>query len=294
MPSNEGFVPMPDGVRLFYQITGGGPEIIFPNGLCYADDFAPLRNEFTLISYDLRNRGRSDSSGGDINSDVEDLEAIRRHFGIERMNLIGHSYIGLLVALYAARFPDNANRVVQIGPMEPEPGTQYPPHLMNADGVMQQVFAKLAPLYAEAATADPVELCRKFWSILGPLYVVNPADAARIAWGRCELSNERTFMQHFQSTILPSIQKLKIGEELRHLKARVLTIHGRKDRSAPYGGGRQWAMMLPDARLVTIADAAHAPWIEAPDMVFDAIRTFFAGSWPETAEAVTALNPAAP
>src|SRR5437667_10930358 len=39
-----------------------------------------------------------------------------------------------------------------------------------------------------------------------------------------------------------------------------LTVHGTKDRSSPYGGGREWALMLPNARLLTIENVAHAPW----------------------------------
>jgi hypothetical protein len=106
---------------------------------------------------------------------------------------------------------------------------------------MQEVFSELAPLRAETASADPVEFCRKAWSILGRLYVVNAADSSRIAWGRCELPNERNFLQYWQANILPSIQKLRIVEDLARVKARVLTIHGRRDRNAPYGGGRQCA-----------------------------------------------------
>jgi hypothetical protein len=45
-------------------------------------------------------------------------------------------------------------------------------------------------------------------------------------------------------------------------------------------------MMLPEARLVTVEGAAHAPWIEAPEKVFAAVRSFFDGSWPEGAEKV--------
>ena len=37
----------------------------------------------------------------------------------------------------------------------------------------------------------------------------------------------------------------------------VLTIHGRKDRNAPYGAGREWASLLPNARLLTLDRAAH-------------------------------------
>jgi hypothetical protein len=41
---------------------------------------------------------------------------------------------------------------------------------------------------------------------------------------------------------------------------------------------------------VTIEDAAHAPWIEAPERVFGAIGTFLDGSWPEGSEKVESLE----
>ena len=63
-----------------------------------------------------------------------------------------------------------------------------------------------------------------------------------------------------------------------------------RDRSAPYGGGREWAMMLPDARLVSIENAGHAPWVENPELVFGWIRTFLDGEWPEAAEKVTSIG----
>jgi pimeloyl-ACP methyl ester carboxylesterase len=188
------------------------------------------------------------------------------------------------------KYPGHVNRVVQIGPMEPAAGKQYPAHLTFNDGLLPQVFGKLAQLQRDRTTEDDVEFCRKAWSILGAIYVANPADAGRIAWGRCDLPNERNFMKHWTEKILPSIQSLRIPEEASMVKSPVLTIHGTKDRNAPYGGGREWAMMLPDGRLVTIEGAAHAPWIEAPEKVFGAIRTFLDGEWPEEAEKVESLE----
>lgn len=48
--------------------------------------------------------------------------------------------------------------------------------------------------------------------------------------------------------------------------------------------------MLPDARLVTVENAAHVPWIEDPDRVFGSIKEFFDGDWPETAEKVESVD----
>ena len=92
--------------------------------------------------------------------------------------------------------------------------------------------------------------------------------------------------------LVPSIQKLQFpAEETANVKTQVLVVHGDKDRNAAYGGGRDWALLWPDARLVTVENAAHAPWIEAPEVVFGSIHTFLDGEWPETARKVTALDP---
>jgi hypothetical protein len=38
---------------------------------------------------------------------------------------------------------------------------------------------------------------------------------------------------------------------------------------------------------VTVENAGHAPWIEAPELVFGSIKAFLHGAWPEAAEQVT-------
>ncbi len=67
---------------------------------------------------------------------------------------------------------------------------------------------------------------------------------------------------------------------MKDIKVPVLTIHGDKDRNAPYAGGVEWAKTLPDARLVTVKGAAHAAWLDDPVTVFASIRHFVRGEWP--------------
>ena len=66
----------------------------------------------------------------------------------------------------------------------------------------------------------------------------------------------------------------------------VLTIHGTRDRNAAYGAGREWAQLLPNARLLTVKDAAHFPWVDDPKLVFDSINVFLSGRFPKQAEKV--------
>jgi proline iminopeptidase len=299
MSRSETYVTTDEGVRLFVETRGDGPQpVIVPNGIYLIDDFAPLIPGRTLIFYDPRNRGRSDrvedvsTVARGVLQDVSDLDAVRRSFGIAKASLIGHSYVGFLVALYARAYPDAVERVVQMGPMEPHPGKIYPAHLTCADDTSRDVFRRLGELQPERASLDPAEFCRRAWAILRFLYVVDPADADLIRWGRCDLPNERGFMKYWTEVVLPSIRNLEpIEERAAKVEAPVLIIHGTKDRSAPYGGGREWALLLPNARLVTVDDAGHAPWIEAPAMVFGAMAAFLDGRWPETASKIESLEP---
>jgi pimeloyl-ACP methyl ester carboxylesterase len=298
MPAREGSVTTQDGVRLFFEALGNGPQLVLiPNGFHLREDFERLATGRTLVFYDVRNRGRSDhvSDGAQlargIHNDVDDLDTVRRHFGTARAAVIGHSYLGLTVAVYAMKYAAHVERVVQISPLQPRHGTQYPAHLAHADGVLRDVCTALAQLEKERQSTDPEAFCRKFWSVLRAIYVTSPADAEKIRWGRCHLPNERGFMKYWLESLMPSIQGLELtAQEVAQAQAPILTLHGTKDRSAPYGGGREWALMLPSARLLSVVDAGHAPWIEAPELVLGAIETFLNGAWPEESRKVASLE----
>lgn len=263
------------------------------------DDFKYLADERTVISYDLRNRGRSDAViepsrlKRGVHHDVEDLETIRRHFNVDLIDVIGHSYVGMVVMLYAMKHADHVNRVVPIGPTPPDATKQYPAHLTGADATMAEVTAKMAALENERPGEDPKEFGRKMWNVIRMLFVADPADVDKINWSVADLPNESlvNVMKHFNENLLPSMLSLRLTEDdFASAKMPVLIVHGVRDRNAPYGGGREWALALPNARLLTIENAAHLPWIESADKVFGSVRTFLDGGWPADAEQVKSLT----
>jgi proline iminopeptidase len=298
MTTTDAYVTTEGGVRLFVQKLGNSPNaVLLPNRIYLFDAFKAFADTHTLIFCDPRNRGRSDQINDPsqlergIHHDVSDLDAIRRHFGFARVDLIGHSYTAVTVVLYAMTYPDHVGRVVQIGSMGPEYAKVYPEHLTNEDATLGRVLARLGELQEGRHLYGTKEYCRKFWAALRELYVFDPADANKLPWEPCDFPNELNFMKPWTEHVLPSIQKLNLtAEQISAVKAPVLVIHGRKDRSGSYGGGRDWALRLPDARLVTVENAAHVPWIEAPERVFGAVETFLGGAWPETAEKVEVLD----
>ena len=87
----------------------------------------------------MRNRGRSsrveDGALLTIQKDVEDLEAVRRHFKVEKFVPVGYSYLGFMVVLYAMAHQDRVERLVQLGPVPRKFGTEYPASLHHRDSV---------------------------------------------------------------------------------------------------------------------------------------------------------------
>jgi len=303
MERREGWVTTGGGPRLFCEeLSAGGGDaatLVVSNGWYLLDELTPLAAKRRIVAYDPRHRGRSDAVedaaelARGVHADVDDLERVRRHFDIEHFDLLGHSYIGMTVGLYAMKHGARVRRLVQLAPMEPFPGKEYSPQQTGstADSVLREVLARIGELQAASEPSDPIERCRGIWQQLRRIYVTDPADAHRADWGRCELPNERRFMRYWMGQLLPSLRALALSREaLAAVRAPVLIVHGTRDRSAPYGGAREWAMLLPEARLVTAEGAGHAPWIEAPELVRSAIASFLDGEWPATAEQVGSLE----
>ena len=129
------------------------------------------------------------------------------------------------------------------------------------------------------AESSPREFCEADAKVFRYVLIGNPAHASRIK-SNCDLPNEWPVNteKHFQQ-LFASINALNITD-LSKITMPALVIHGTKDRNAPYGSGREWAMSLPDARLVTIDGAAHVSWADDPILVFGSIREFLRGNWP--------------
>jgi len=184
-----GYVTSRDGIRLYYAKVGSGSETaIIPGRLFTFPDFQRLAKGRTLIFYDMRNRGLSDAvidlSKISLQHDTDDLEAVRVHFGIETPNLIGFSYLGKIVVLYATQHPNHVNRIVQIGPVARKFGTKFPEALTagDEDKVPDPAEIKrMETLHTNGfAKSHPKEFCEMEWRVEQQRMVGDPVNAGRI------------------------------------------------------------------------------------------------------------------
>jgi proline iminopeptidase len=302
--SSDTTIVTPDSTRLYVRRVGSGPEVVIvPGGLFFGRELDTLSVGRTLVLYDMRNRGRSapvrDSTRISIQHDVADLETVRRSMGSERVALIGYSYLGLMVMLYAVDHPERVTRVAQIGPVPLSVNSTFPPHLTAASHparVDSTAASELRRWREEGLDRTrPREFCELTWSVNRFGLVGDPGHVERLGPGPCEMPNEwpvnltRHLSLHFAT-----VQRFTVDQpRLTKLSIPVLTVHGTHDRNAPYGGGREWARTLRNARLLTVPGAAHRSWVDAPETVLPALEKFFTGEWPAGVERVGVVDPRA-
>jgi proline iminopeptidase len=302
----EGFVTADDGIRLYYRVVGDGPgTVVIPGRLFLFHALQRLAPGRRLIFYDTRGRGKSDPVNDPrretILDDVRDLEAVRRHFGAPRISLIGYSYMGLLVALYAKDYSQHVERVVQMGPVPFRFDATYPADLsQDYTSALDALAARRLDSLRQQGLdrGKPEEYCIQDWRVNRFALVGDPRHVGRIGVGERELcANPNEWPVNLDRHIDATVASIKVltvtVSDLARISMPVLTIHGTLDRNAPYGGGREWAMRLPNARLLTIVAGAHQSFDEYPERVLPAISTFLEGNWPASAEKVTSLEPPA-
>ena len=107
-----------NSVRLHYLVAGKGDPVVLLHG--YAETshmWRPLMVELasthTLIAPDLRGAGQSSTpADGYTKAEMaQDIQALARKLGYERIRIVGHD-IGLMVAYaYAAQYPSEVDRI---------------------------------------------------------------------------------------------------------------------------------------------------------------------------------------
>lgn len=276
-----------DGIRLWYDEVGQGSPIVVIHGGPGMDhstleaDLVPLQKRHRLIYYDQRGGGRSslpdDPTLLSIDRHVDDLEALRKHLGLEKMTIVGHSFGPAIAALYAIRYPQRVEKMIFIGPIPPRKGKffeEFGANLMERLGPENRKRADEARKAIDTAT-DVTKACRDYWAILMPPRVAKSLPASVVKSDLCASPPDaiRFGMTKTLPATFGSLGDWDWTAGLAKVNAPVLIIHGEED-AIPMRMVEEWTAALPNARLVRVAGAAHFPHAERPKLVFREMESF--------------------
>ncbi|MGW1893871.1 alpha/beta fold hydrolase [Streptomyces sp. NPDC002004] len=272
----------PDGTRLAYHVKGeGDPVLVVPGGAmrasAYLEDLGGLTGQRRLIFLDLRGTGGSavpaDPTTYRCDRLADDVEALRVHLGLERVDLLAHSAGASVALLYAAGRPERVARLGLITPNGRAIGMARTrddwEEAMRLRRDEPWFDAAYAAVQAEAAGEQEVDDM-----LYAPFFYGRWDDRARahFAAGEEETNDEAADLYHAEGMRDPSA----VRAALARLDAPVLVLAGELDGNPRPARARRIADVFPHADVAVQPGAGHHPWLDDPAWFLDRVGAFFA------------------
>lgn len=278
-----------NGANLFVRLVGSGqPILIVHGGPGLSHDYlAPqfielLADDYQLIFYDQRASGQSsgveDTTRITMAQFVDDIDAIRRYFKLEKMNILGHSFGGLLAMYYAITHPAAVGKLLLLDSTPPSWEPYFP---MIGQSVTKKATEsekeELAKIRALRPHVSPAMMERYFKIYFRPFFI-NGQLTEQLTLGVTE-----QWVSNYLSTyprLMKDLGQFNILDKLSGITAPTFIIHG-AESVIPVESARAIAARIPNCKLTILKDVGHFPYVEDPTGFNRAARMFFSNTAPE-------------
>ena len=204
--------------------------------------------------------GYGESTGMDSMEGVLDIvlhyRELLRSWGIEQVDVVGHSLGGMIGAELAAICPEIVGSLVLVDAFglwfdevqPPDPFALNPEELKEAKWHEPASAPEPEPSTIRHDSADPsvAELAR----------MENLGASTKLLW---------------------PIPDRGLRKRLPLIRARTLVLHGESDGLVPMMYAEEMARLIPDAQLVRIQQAGHLPMLEREDDFVSTVEGFLSG-----------------
>ncbi len=290
----EGFADA-NGVMLYYQALGqGAPLVVLHGGPGASHEYflpylLPLARTNRVIFLDERGSGRSqkveNAAGYTVENMVEDVEAVRKALNLGKINLLGHSYGGVLAQAYALKYQQNLSHLILAS-------TFHSTRAMNA--VFQKELAALPAATREKILAlEKAGLFGKGDRFERGRY---PAEYMKLAWG--EAYFPYLYQKHPDANFDPStmgntswdlyremwgshgefiidgnLKSVEYAGRLGSIRVPTLMVVGDHDECDP-SLSREMNRLIPGSKLVVLPQSGHMTFVDQPGLFLKTVNDF--------------------
>jgi len=272
-----------NGTSLFYKTMGSGEPIIVLHGGPGFDhrQFLPyiweLAERHKVILFDQRGTGLSsgpiDATSISIDSFIDDIEGVREAFGIEKMNLLGHSWGGILAMHYAISRPGDLNSLILCSTAASFESFAEMRATYEADRLPEDT-ALLQEIYSseEFQNGDPLAV-EKFWRVYFKPYFADQQLASKLDLQFTE--NSIKYGNEVAGHLFESIGEFDLHEDLQAIRCPTLIIHGDAD-PMPVKYAEMIHESIDGSELVIAEGAGHWLFVDATDTFTSSVVDFLA------------------
>jgi proline iminopeptidase len=268
-----------DGCRLWTARSGtGAPLVLCHGGPGFWDTFgdlaALLGDVATVHRWDQRGCGRSERRGPyTVARALADLDAVRRHHGLGRTALLGHSWGAELALRYTLAHPGRVTRLVYVSGVGVDPEATWRdefernlPDRLGDHLARWRLLRGRSPRSADeerelAVLQLSTDFADRERALVQAERVTTPFLGVNDEGNRALNADRRRSVE--DGELLRACQALRVP---------VLLVDGALDRR-PRRAVDSLERALPSARRVVL-DGAHLPWVETPSAFRAAVTGF--------------------
>lgn len=270
--------PGADGTQLAYHRSDAGASLIcVPGGPMQASaylDGLPL----PVVRLDLRGTGDSaipaDESSYRYDRQVDDVEALRVHLGVDTVDLLAHSGGAAIAVLYAARYPARVARLVLVCPSPRVVGVTIADEDRGEIAELRRGEPWFAAAYAAFERIWSGDPSPADWDAIDP-FTHGSWDAGTQAYnarGVTEVNVAAARAYYSEGVPDPDATRAALAD----LPAQVLLVAGEYDVALPPKRAAEYAALFPNARLAVQPAAGHYPWRDDPTWFTRTVADFLA------------------
>lgn len=270
-----------DGTKLAYHVFGDGPPLVcLPGGpmqaSMYLGDLGGLSAHRQLIMLDLRGTGQSaipeDTATYRSDRLINDVDALREHLDLHRMDLLAHSAGANLAALYVGGHPERVSKLALITPSIMAVGIEITGDDRLATAQLRQdqpwfaaAFTALEAIVAGKATDDT-------WQAVTPFFYGRWDDVAQAHQAAEDRQRNKEAAAAFaaEGAFDPDATRTALARFGRP----VLLLAGEVDLAAPPRVMAEFAGLFPNAKFVIQPGAGHFPWLDDAERFVATIAAF--------------------
>lgn len=275
----EGLIPI-NGTELYIKTIGTGEPLLFIHGgpglgfEYFLPQMLPLSKDYKLIFFDQRISGRSSANVAPDSISlaffVDDIEAIRNHFELERINILAHSWGNLLAAEYALTYNGSIDKLILSNPV--------PFNQQYAEEIQKLQLAKMDDEFMvkrnEVINSDSfsnreLSAYEKLFNLSFSLSFFDTVSVKEMNFKLFEgFFGRNEKMQYFKG-----LEEFDYYSKFSKIKAPVLLIRGAYDLSIREADTRA-IDSLENSKLIEMKFSGHFPFIEQKEEYLWEIRNF--------------------
>jgi proline iminopeptidase len=229
-----------------------------------------LREVAQLVYVDHRGSGRSaigDPATYTLDNNVDDLEALREHLGLDRISMLGSSYGGMVAQGYALRYPHRLANLILVCTAPSYRFLADARTFVQSRGTPHQV--RVCQRLWDGAF-DSVDQLREFFFVMGPLYSrrFRPEEFEE-GWQRGVHS-----VVPLNRGFGDFLRRFDFTDRLHEIPCPTLVLAGAHDWICAPQHARLIADRIPRAHLKVFPDSAHLVAVDEPEAYLAAVRGF--------------------